>query len=146
MQGLNKKGISEAIITFTLTAIGIVAAAFMFYSLNLLFTLDVQASPIFNCLEADISNPITLRNACVNQEGEIEALVQRNPYKAQIHSLTFTLEDETWRCEESCGNCQVLPEGISRKYYLSPDQNPLDKQLTLYIETCEINTKVITPC
>ncbi|MBU0906896.1 MAG: hypothetical protein KKE05_01930 [Nanoarchaeota archaeon] len=148
VQFLNKKAMSETVITSILIVLAIAAAGFTYYSLNKLFTTDLQASPAFNCLEADITSPISLKKVCLNTGGEIEALVQRSTDKFNIDELNFAIDDKTWHCSsKTCGtDCEVLPPGTSRVYYITPDENPSGKSLQFYVGTCLISEVKITNC
>lgn len=144
MRSLNKKAMGETVSTFVLIVVAVGAAGLTFYSLNELFTLDLQSSPALSCTQLELSKPIILRNVCLNEQGEIEVLLQRSTDDINIGSITFATEEKTWTCSETCSDCNVLEKGRSKIYYLSPEQDT--SKLELYVGTCLIGERTIQPC
>ncbi len=150
MQDLNKKAASESLVTVVLIILALASVSLAGYSiLNLVRAGDIRASPNYNCLDLTtrITKPIQATRACFNTDSEIEILIRRSSENINIQSLSFVIEDETWRCSEICAeNCEVLQEGTSKSYYLTPDQNPIDKTLEVYVGSCLIDEIRITSC
>ncbi len=151
MQSLNKKGVSEVVTTSTLIVIALASVALASYSIfDLIKIGNLQSSPTYNCLDLTtrLTPPIRLAKACINQNGEIEALLQRSTENIQISSFSFVLPEETWACsQETCSeSCEILPPGTSRNYFLSPQSSPEDKILEIYVGTCKITEVRLTQC
>lgn len=151
MQNLNKKAMAESITTFILIILAVVATGFAGWSVMKLFTIgDIQSSPTFTCLEAQslITPPVIIKQACLNNEDELEISVKRGNEDYYIDSLAFIIGEETWRCSsKSCGtDCDVLPKGKTRTYYITPEKNLEGKTIELYAGTCKMNDRKITPC
>lgn len=150
MQAINKKGFAEALTTLVLITITIAAVLLAAGSITkLLSTMsNIQTSPEFNCLEAQIAlNPeLEITNACYNsQSGDIEITLKRGVTDAFINSLSFAIEDETWRCSNSCSDCQILGAGKTKTYFL-PAENPARKTIRVYADNCELDYAIMGEC
>jgi len=147
----NKRGLSDIVSTSVLIILALASVGFAGYSvMNLLALGDIQSSPTYNCLDLTtrLTLPVQITKACINSEGKVEALIQRSSEELSINSLSFVLEDETWTCSQNtCGSaCEVLNKGTSKIYHFTPNQNPLDKKLEVYLGTCKIDEKKIGNC
>lgn len=149
---MNKKALSDMVTTSILIVMTVASISLAGYSVrNLLTNSNVQLSSEFNCLDlqTDISPTIKLVKACFDsQTGEVQALVQRNQENFNIDSLSFVLGEETWTCsQETCSSaCEVLSPDTTRFYYITPNQNPLDKTLNVYVGSCQIGEVRINDC
>jgi deoxycytidylate deaminase len=151
MQDLNKKASSESLITVVLIIIALASISLASFSvMNLFDSSKIQLSSQYNCfdLQTELSSTLKIARSCIDTDGKIKALIQRNSNDLNVQSISFTLEDETWACSiESCSNCEILQAGTSRVYYFTPsNQDSIDKSLKVYIGNCLIDEMKITRC
>jgi len=149
MQNLNRKGMSEVVVTVVLLLITLSSIALAGYSvLNLIKKQNLQTSPKYNCLDitTKFTPPIQIVKTCINQNNEIEALIRRSTEEITITTLSFKIGEEIWTCSDVCNNCEIPLPGSSKKYYLAPEKNTEGKTLEVYIEKCLIDKIKVLSC
>jgi len=147
MQSLNKKGISNVIATVVLIALSVVAVLLIVAPVNnILLAPSIYEEK--SCLDMQLDQTIKIKEACLNSP-DIELTIERDLSQTQIASITFLLsgeKTETWFCNEDCPNSEILGIGQIKTYYLSPDNSPIDKKLTILIGDCQIDSATINNC
>lgn len=147
---MNRRGVGEVVATIALVMVAIAAVGIAGLSImDFLESTSVQASPALNCLEAQtrLHPPVELIKACLNEDGEIEAVVRRGSDDYYVDRLSFVLGEESWSCSSDCGQgCLVLSPESSQKYYLSPEKEVIGKSLEIYVGSCRMNEKRVVLC
>lgn len=153
---INKKAISQVIITVFLIMISVTAITILGILVNKTIK-NAQFSPQVSCLEMQTSlQPvIKIEKVCYNNNSnDAEITIRRNvDDKMQINSLIFILDSNLGRnsfsCGNSCGNCQILNLGSKKTYYLNNLKNNQEQKLTkvtIKVDNCIIETKSIVDC
>jgi len=145
----NKKSISDVVaevflITLAITAVGIVS------SLILPMIKDkANLSPTLSCIDLGTFPPIAIRDACFNkQTKDIELTLQRIAKDINLASFTFIVRENqnviSFKCDGSCNNCEVLPSGKVKTYFLNFPQFNQKPTITWSIDSCEMGTTEIS--
>ena len=147
MQKINKKAVSEVISTVLIILVSVlgitVLSVFIYSQIN-----SLQYSPRSSCLNLQVSKPIFLAGACFDSaKKEIQVNVARK-LGTEVTSLDFSVKSSegsaNWCCGEECTNCLIPEDGKTKTYFL--EGNSEDKEISLLIDSCVIDTIKITNC
>lgn len=142
MQIMNKKGLSNLIATVFIILLSIAAITTLSTQIFSLVN-NPSLSPENSCVFLSTKNIIDITKVCYNTETkETEITLTRNNKNAILDSLKFSLDGETYSCDNSCGTCQI-PEIGTQKYYFETKET---KRLSFFINECYIREKTIENC
>jgi hypothetical protein len=122
MYTMNKKGLASIVAMISLILITSIATVMVskvvFDSLR---EDGVFLSEGVNCLELQTAGVIEIQRACKRIDGGVELMVERKLSSLEVPYLDFTFNrDEgssSYNCGYSCGNCELLNEGSTKRYY-----------------------------
>jgi len=152
----SKKGVTNIVTSSLLILLVIITASIIFYVVR--EKVDIQSSPEYSCFNLKLNPPIKIQSTCYNSKsGEVEVNLWYSESSINIDSLYFMFytgeQDSVWTCGQSCGGCNVLKMGSSRKYLFAVNEfetdNPNGLQVLRLFEgklNCELGTKKIEEC
>ncbi len=150
MQNLNKKAVSENVVTLLFVLVLVIIATLIFLSLRNIIDRPTL-SPEFSCPDLQSGKPIVIKEACQNiKTNEIEVTLERNYAEFDISFLEFTVQSENeesnWICSDSCGNCRILKEGETKTYFFSQENPEKQESVIISYFSCELDRLDITSC
>jgi hypothetical protein len=151
MFGMNKKGLAEVVGVIALILITATASVIIAVNVNkVLFNSEIQLSSQSTCLDWQRNLVIQMNSACYNSEsGDIELILTRKVSSLEIPLLDFAInsgsDSESYRCGNSCGNCNVLGIGATKTYYFASEEVQKGKAV-VHIDGCQLDEKEIRVC
>lgn len=138
---LNKRGISSVISTVLLIAIAVVSAGLLWQVVS----LNLDLSPEISCTDLKLNPSLEIKDVCYNaQTKQLQVIVDRSINSPAFTSLEFSVPSNTnantleWACGPSCGTCQILNNGESKKYFFSVPDITQTNSLTISANSCAI--------
>jgi len=141
---MNKKAISDVIATVLLISLSVAAVGIVSYFIMPMIKEDTNLSPIVSCIDLKSSSPLTIQDACFNQQtNDIELKITRMAKELEITKLSFSITSNTnaksFICKSDCKNCKIIESGRVKTYYFSyPDFNT-NAKISMSINDCETN-------
>lgn len=143
MQSLNKKGLSEVVQTSLIILLSISAIFTMWsYIGDLASNLGNQLSPTVGCIQQKSE----AQGACISTDGKVEVTINKELGET-ITSTQFTLNGESFSCDNSCASCSLESKQGKTKIYLNPTTPPsTENPLITKINSCTPQSIKLTPC
>ncbi|MFQ5531580.1 MAG: hypothetical protein ACE5ES_03110 [Candidatus Nanoarchaeia archaeon] len=139
----NKKGLGTVIATVLLIVFSLTAVA----TLGIIIQKTVNnllASPEFTCLDFQTNPAINIKTVCYDEESkDLIVNLERKISNLEIISLEIVTNSEQFFCGSSCGNCEILNQGLNKNYYFNTQKAP-DK-ISLKVNNCFINERKNIP-
>lgn len=119
---INKRALSTIIESVLVIAIAVLSITIL--ASLILPTLDL--SPQTACTDLKLNAPIEIKDVCYDvQTGDLQVIVQRSLNSPYLNSLEFSISNaqsansKSFACSNTCGTCQILNSGESRKYFFN---------------------------
>lgn len=145
------KGLLSIIYTIAIILIGLAAVALL--GINVIKIVNnPQLGPQTFCTNLQISPPLSILDACYRAStGDLEIRTLRTNEATQLSDVTFAVsvanERLIWSCGNVCGSSCILQEpGDIKSYYLNINSPVNSVQISVYIGSCDVQTKEIITC
>jgi hypothetical protein len=137
MSKLNKKALSNIVISILLVLLAIIAVSFVALTLNKL--IKPNLSPELSCLDLQIGQSIIIQKACYNSTTSDVEVTLRRSIDTEIDSLDFTInmqgESSSWSCSSFCSDCSILGKGEIKTYYFHVENFNNNEENTIKVLT-----------
>ncbi len=138
---MNQRGLSSVISAVLLIAIAVV-------SISLLWALvspRLNLSPEVSCTDLKLNSPLSVKDLCYDVATQkLEVIIERSLNSPEISSLEFSAsENKNWICSPSCGACQILDSGSSKRYFFNIADISQTNSLTLSVNNCALTSTTL---
>lgn len=148
---MNKKGVSEIVLSVLLIIIAVSLVAIIF-----VYVIDYSNKPLSlspqECISMQSNPPISIVSACFNSNnGDVEVKLSRGVDDFDITSIKISvdagLKSHSYSCDNSCSSCTPPSSGESKYYYVTSNSDIKPFSLELLINDCaRIVTNKISDC
>jgi len=141
---MNKKAISDVIAEVLLISLSIAAIGIVSYFVMPMIKNDTNLSPIISCIDLKSSPPLTIQDACFNQQTkDIELRITRATKDLSITDLLFSITSDnnakSFICNSNCHNCEIIQSGKVKTYYFNYPNFNTNAEISISIDNCETN-------
>ncbi|MEK6890567.1 MAG: hypothetical protein AABX03_00350 [Nanoarchaeota archaeon] len=149
-RNFTKKAVSDVITNVLLIFLIVTIVSLFGFLVNNLLKDNLEFSPEISCIKMQATPPITIEDVCFNTEtNTTQAVLKSSTIKEySVGKFSMILElnagTEKYTCGNSCGSCEVMSDGETKKYYLKNSVAP--SKISLIIDSCIIETDTILSC
>jgi hypothetical protein len=137
-----RKGLASIVQIVILTALSFTSLILILsYVKGLSNDLNEQLSPVVDC----INQRSKISNVCLNDNGKLEAKLNV-ALDEKVSELKFSINDESFSCNNQCGSCKVIDKEGSKTVYLIPTKVSEGDDIIFAINNCNPEQIKISKC
>lgn len=148
---LNKKGLSDIVVTVMLILVGIAAVSLIGFAV-LQVARAPSLSPEFSCFDYKAKQVLSIQDVCYdNLKEEVNVKLKRSlDDKLGVEQIDFILDSSegssVWKCGcEDC-LCDVLGAGGVKSYYFDVSGLAKTEKIILKVGDCGLDEKIMRDC